>query len=227
MSEDQLLPPEGFRQRGPLPSGTRLLMVRHGESHANALGIAGGHRGDGGLTDLGRRQAQALADRLAMSGELSGARAFYTSTMPRAIETGEYLRAVLAPLEPHRDDDLCEISVGEGDGLTWSEFTARFGAPDWDNDPWAITAPGGESLMTFYERCRLAINDLVVRHPDEQVVLVVHGGFIEQAMKICLDVPANVRLKPRIENCSMTEIEFNADRRRLLRYNDRAPLPAA
>jgi broad specificity phosphatase PhoE len=226
VSEDGLLPPLGFRQRGPLPSGTRLLMVRHGESQANARGLAGGHRGDGGLTELGRRQALALAERLVMSRELDGAKAFYTSTMPRAIETGQYLREVLAPLDPVQDDDLCEISVGEGDGLTWVEFTERFGSPDWDVDPFQITAPGGESLMGFYERCRLAIERLVARHPGELVVLVVHGGFIEQAMKVYLDAPGHTRLKPRIENCSMTEIEFRGDRRRLLRYNDRVPLPA-
>ena len=224
MSEDSLLPPEGFRQRGPLPTGTRLLMVRHGESRANAEGLAGGHVGDGGLTERGRRQARALAQRLAMSHELDVATAFYTSTMPRAIETGEFLADVLAPLEPVRDDDLCEISVGEGDGLTWTEFTARFGSPDWSVDPYQITAPGGESLMGFFERCRLAIARLVERHPGELVVLVVHGGFIEQAMKVYLGVEGHVRLKPRIENCSMTEIEFHGDRRRLLRYNDLAPL---
>ncbi len=226
MSDDALLPPAGFRQRGPLPTGTRLLMVRHGESRANALGLAGGHVGDGGLTSRGRRQADSLARRVEMSGELSGATAFYTSTMPRAIETGEYLRRALAPLEPVADDELCEISVGEGDGLTWAEFTTRFGSTDWDIDPYQITAPGGESLMSFYERCRLAIERLVARHSGELVVLVVHGGFIEQAMKIYLGVEGHVRLKPRIENCSMTEIEFDAERRRLLRYNDLAPLPA-
>jgi len=226
VSEDNLLPPVGFRQRGPLPSGTRLLMVRHGESQANARGLAGGHQGDGGLTELGRRQAEALAARLETSRELDGATAFYTSTMPRAIETGNYLRRALTPNEPIKDDDLCEISVGEGDGLTWAEFTERFGSPDWDVDPFQITAPGGESLMSFYERCRLAIERLVASHPGELVVLVVHGGFIEQAMKVYLGVAGHVRLKPRIENCSMTEIEFDGDRRRLLRYNDRAPLPA-
>lgn len=226
MNEEDLLAPAGFRQRGPLPTGTRLLMVRHGECRANALGIAGGHLGDGGLTDLGRRQAVALADRLAMSGELEGASAFYTSTMPRAVETGAILQPVLTPLTPLTMDELCEISVGEGDGLTWGEFTRRFGSPDWDVDPYLVTAPGGESLVGFFERCRSAIEELVARHPGELVVMVVHGGFIEQAMKVYLGVEGHVRLRPRIENCSMTEIEFDGDRRRLLRYNDLAPLSA-
>ena len=227
MSEEDQLPPEGFRQRGPRPSGTRLLMVRHGESRANADGVAGGPIGDGGLTELGRRQARALAQRLALSRELDAASALYTSTLPRAIETAEIVRASLpSSLVPVAEHELCEINVGEGDGLTWAEFVARYGAPDWDQDPYAVTAPEGESLMSFYERCVAAIERLVARHPDELVVLVVHGGFIEQAMKVYLGVSGSVRLRPRIENCSMTEIEFTDGAMRLLRYNDLAPLAA-
>ena len=227
MNEDQRLPPAGFRQRGPKPSGSRLLMIRHGESYANANGVAGGPLGDGGLTPLGRRQALALVERLKMSGELADAAAFYTSMLPRAIETGAIIAEVLPGLVAVRDADLNEISVGEGDGLPWAQYVEKYGAPDWDRDPGQVTAPGGESLLTFYERCRGAIERLVARHPHELVVLVVHGGFIEQAMKIYRGVGPEVRLRPRIENCSMTEIEFRDGWIRLLRYNDLAPLPAA
>jgi probable phosphoglycerate mutase len=202
-------------------------MIRHGESYANADGLAGGPLGDGGLTPLGRRQAEALVARLVMSCELSKASAFYTSALPRAIETGEILRAGLPNgLEPVVDAALNEISVGEGDGLPWAQYVERYGTPDWDLEPNALTAPGGESLLGFHERCREAIERLVARHPHEQVVLVSHGGFIEQALKIQQGVGPEVRLRPRIENCSMTEIEFREDWRRLLRYNDLAPLPA-
>jgi probable phosphoglycerate mutase len=202
-------------------------MIRHGESYANADGLAGGPLGDGGLTPLGRRQAETLVARLVMSAELSKASAFYTSALPRAIETGEILRAGLPNgLKPVVDAALNEISVGEGDGLPWAEYVERYGTPDWDLEPNALTAPGGESLLGFHERCREAIERLVARHPHEQVVLVSHGGFIEQAMKIQQGVGPEVRLRPRIENCSMTEIEFREDWRRLLRYNDLAPLPA-
>jgi len=226
-AEDKRLPPAGFRQRGPKPTGTRLMLIRHGESYANANGLAGGPLGDGGLTPLGCRQAQALADRLTSSNELSSATAFYTSALPRAIQTGEILSAALPKtLEAVVDAALNEISVGGGDGLPWAEYVERYGSPDWDLDPEALTAPGGESLLSFHERCREAIARLVARHPEELVIVVCHGGFIEQAMKIYQGLAPEVRLRPRIENCSMTEIEFRDGWRRLLRYNDRAPLPA-
>ncbi|HEY1761871.1 MAG TPA: histidine phosphatase family protein [Acidimicrobiales bacterium] len=226
--DENRLPPEGFRQRGPAPRGTRLLLIRHGECVANAVGLAGGPVGDGGLTDLGIRQATALAGRLAITKELSSASAFYTSTLPRAIETGEYVFPAINPdLVAVRDESLCELSVGEADGLTWAEVQARYVLPNWDETPDARNVPGGESLLGFYERCVSAMERIVLAHPNQLVVLVVHGGFIEQAMKLYQGVGGRVRLRPRIENCSMTEIEFYEGQKRLLRYNDLSPIGVA
>lgn len=225
MSNVELLPPEGFRQRGPLPTGTRLMLIRHAESVANERGLAGGPRGDGGLTDLGRAQANALATRLRLTRELIGAAAFYTSTLPRAIETGEIVfRAINAELPAVTDESLCELGVGEADGLSWSEIATRYALVDWDVDPHALNVPGGESLIAFNERCVGAMERIIGQHPHQLVVLVVHGGFIEQAMKYYQRLDSGVRLQPRIEHCSMTEIEFDGNRRRLLRYNDLSPL---
>lgn len=223
--DESRLPPEGFRQRGPAPSGTRLLLIRHGECVANAEGLAGGPIGDGGLTALGRRQATALAHRLEITNELSKASAFYTSTLPRAIQTGEIVFPAINPdLVAVRDESLCELSVGEADGLTWAEVQARYQLPNWDKDPTKRNVPGGESLIGFFERCVDAMERIVLGHPEQLVVLVVHGGFIEQAMKYYQGLDGGERLRPRIENCSMTEIEFKDGRKRLLRYNDLSPI---
>ena len=225
---DGLLPPPGFRQRGHAPRGTRLVLIRHGECVANVEGRAGGPLGDGGLTERGRAQAAALAARLARTRELDGASALYTSTLPRAIETGAMIVPAIAPvLEPRPRAELEELRVGEADGLTWTEVAERFAPVDWDHDPTVLNVPGGESLVGFFERCRAALGELVAAHPGELVVVVTHGGVIEQAMKIYQGLEAGVRLAPLIEHCSMTEIEFDAGRTRLLRYNDRSPLEPA
>ena len=59
--------------------GTRIVLVRHGESRAQELGILGGHDGCQGLSDVGREQVGRLRDRLAATGELSEATALYAS----------------------------------------------------------------------------------------------------------------------------------------------------
>ncbi len=227
VTDEHRLPPEGFRQRGPAPRGTRLLLIRHGECVANAEGLAGGPIGDGGLTELGRRQSMALARRLEITKELSNAGAFYTSTLPRAIETGEIVFPAINPnIVAVRDEALCELSVGEADGMTWAEVEARYVLPDWDRNPGQQNVPGGESLLDFFERCIDAFERIVLAHPDQLVVMIVHGGVIEQALKFYQGFGGELRLRPRIENCSMTEVEFYDGRQRLLRYNDLSPIGA-
>lgn len=220
-------PPEGFRTSGEKPAGTRLLLIRHGEAVCNRDGVVGGPLGCGGLTDLGRRQAEALKDRLVMSRELMDASVIYTSLLPRSIETAAILAPGLPALDAVRDCDLCELHPGDADAMTWQEVLENFGVPDWDLDPDAPVAPGGESWGSFYDRCVDTLARIAARHAGQLVVLVVHGGVIEQAMKIMRGSARGDRLKLRTEHCSMTEIEVLDVGQRLLRYNDRAPLAGA
>jgi hypothetical protein len=46
-------------------------------------------------------------------------------------------------------------------------------------------------------------------------------------MKLYQGLDGSVRLRPRIEHCSMTEIEFHEGALRLLRYNDLSPIGVA
>jgi probable phosphoglycerate mutase len=217
-------PPEGFRTNSEKPAGTRLVLIRHGEAWCNRDGVVGGPRGCGGLTDLGRRQAQTLAERLVFSRELMDAAALYTSLLPRSMETAAILAPGLPSLDVVADCDLCELHPGAADAMTWQEVLDHFGAPDWDPDPDTPIAPGGESWGSFYDRCVEVLARIAARHVGELVVLVVHGGVIEQAMKIMQGSTRGARLKLRTEHCSMTEIEVRDGSERLLRYNDRAPL---
>lgn len=220
-------PPPGFRTRGDAPTGACLVLIRHGEAGCNVRGAAGGPLGDGGLTERGRDQALALRDRLIVSREFDDAVALYTSTLPRSIETAQIIAPGLpAELVAVEDDDLSELRPGEADGMTWAQIVERFGGADWDQDPNALFAPGGESWIGFYERCEKVLTTIEQRHHGQRVILVVHGGIIENAMKMLAHLAPAKRLGLLTENCSMTEIEFDGERRRLLRYNDRVPLAA-
>ena len=226
MSTEAALPPLGVRQRGPVVSGTRCILIRHGESTANALGVAGGLVGDRGLTELGRLQARALMARLVQSGEFREVSHIYYSTMPRARETAAIVRdAYTHELELLEHPNIDELRVGDGDGLTWAEFAERFDVPDWDVDPHLPNAPRGESRLGFYERATTALTEISLRHPEGTVFVVCHGGFIEQATKWVLGLDPGTRMQQRIEHCSLTEIEVRPGSLRLLRFNDQTPLP--
>lgn len=227
--------PAGVRRVfAPVAGSTRIVLVRHGEAVCNVAGVVGGVLGCTGLTDLGRRQVTALADRLAASGELAGASVLYSSILPRAIETAGLLRGVVGA---RSDDeivqtcDLCELHPGEADALTWQEVVDRFGVPEWDTDPSRPIAPGGESWTGFVARASGAVRQLAEDHPGELVVAAVHAGVIESTMIAFLDVPpaASRRGWVRIAHASLTEWEWVPTESRwvLIRFNDAAGVPTA
>jgi len=69
---------------------TRLILVRHGDSHHKEDGVIGGRQGCRGLNDLGLRQVTALAHRLADDLE-APPDAIYSSVLRRALETAEIM----------------------------------------------------------------------------------------------------------------------------------------
>lgn len=208
---------------------TRIVLVRHGESLAQERKIVGGHRGCEGLSDLGRRQAQALRDRLARTGELDGATALYASLMPRAVETASIISPAVGSLEVVRDCDFCESHPGEGDGLSWEEYDGRWPpATEWDPD--LARDPGGETFNQMAARVARGLDTIIERHQGELVVVACHGGVIVHSMFRWLALPANSTERAWLNpvNTSLTEWRFGVESpyskltslTELVRFND-------
>jgi 2,3-bisphosphoglycerate-dependent phosphoglycerate mutase len=217
----------------PTPGATRVVLVRHGEAVCNVSHVVGGVRGCSGLTDLGRRQVAALAGRLERTGELADATALYASVLPRAVETARLLRPVIGDggLVVEERCDLCELHPGQADGLAWDEVIQTFGVPNWDVDPDAPIAPGGESWLGFVDRASVAVREVAADHPGELVVAAVHAGVVEATMIAFLGITPQVYRRGwlRITHASLTEWEWipAEDRWILLRFNDACDVPRA
>jgi broad specificity phosphatase PhoE len=209
---------------------TRLVLIRHGESRATVDRVVGGHRGCTGLSELGVRQAKALAARLAATDELGSVDVLSASILPRAIETAELIAPALgwAPDAVTQDCAFCELHPGECDGMTWEEFGSVYGDPDMRANPYAPLSPGGESLASFQLRAGRALTDVVREHPGQTILLACHGGIVGASMAMFLDLPALGRLvELEIDNTSITEwlvSDGGAGRPALVRFNDHAHL---
>jgi probable phosphoglycerate mutase len=166
----------------------RLILVRHGDAHAGFHGVIGGHLGCTGLTPLGRSQAEALRDHLAASGRVQ-ADVLLASALPRAIETATIIGPGLGLEIAGHDCDLCEVHTGEADGLTWAEYSARFGTFDMVAEPDRPFAPGGDSWNGFHERVHRTLDRLAREHEGQTVVAVCHAGVIMAAMRLLLGMP--------------------------------------
>lgn len=156
-----------------------LYMIRHGQSYVNLPDWDKGNT-DEGLTDLGQRQAAALAEWL--PDHLKQIDVLYASTMKRAKETAAPLAAAYdTPI--HFDDRLREIGNNRFDHTPWPSDSLPEYSDFWGSErPFSSITPdfdGGESLMHFRVRVGQFIEELIEKHRDETVVAVCHGGVIE------------------------------------------------
>jgi 2,3-bisphosphoglycerate-dependent phosphoglycerate mutase len=156
---------------------TRILAIRHGETAWNVDTRIQGHL-DIPLNETGQWQAQRLARALAAQDAIH---AIYSSDLLRAHETARAIAAATgAPLSTHAG--LRERSFGLFEGKTFVEIEAAW--PDesrrWrQRDPhW--TPQGGESLVQIRERIAHTLQEIAARHLGEQIVLVAHGGVLDQ-----------------------------------------------
>lgn len=199
--------------------------MRHGESVVTTRRVVGGPRTCTGLSDLGRRQAEALAERLARTGELS-VDWLYSSAYPRAVETAEALAGVLGrPVQI--DPGFGEHDPGpECDGLTFDEFVERYGTPDWESDPHGVTFPGGgETLAEFQHRVGATLHRVLARHAGATVLVACHGGVIDAVLRAAMHAPPTGAFELHTANASITELVLaRPGRWRLVRYNDCAHL---
>jgi 2,3-bisphosphoglycerate-dependent phosphoglycerate mutase len=172
---------------------TELYLVRHGEAVANVEPVIGGMHGDAGLTPRGRDQCRLLEERLVH--ERIRADRLVSSTLPRALQTAEYVSRALA-LPVLGDEGLHELRPGEADGLTVPEWRARYRAgeePPGTRDPYRVFSPGGESWATFLARAVDALVGLVARYRDETVVAVCHAGVVEASFALAFGLGASSR----------------------------------
>ncbi|WP_299056181.1 histidine phosphatase family protein [uncultured Nocardioides sp.] len=161
---------------------TDLLLIRHGQAVSNVEPVIAGLHGDRGLTDLGRRQAALLEQRLRT--ESPHVDALYVSTLPRALETGAYVARGLG-LTAVETDDLHELRPGDAaDDLGIEEWRSRSEVEVPPRDPFRPFSPDGESWAAFLARAGAALEDLVARHPSQTVVAVCHQGVVEASFAL-------------------------------------------
>jgi probable phosphoglycerate mutase len=176
-----------------------LWFVRHGESTWNASGVVQGQANGPVLTRKGRTEAMSIAGRLADATIT----AIYTSDLKRARETAEIVGRVLR-MVPQTDPALRERHFGQAQGRPHSELPAAASGIEIDRvvDADARSAEG-ESLSELYERVATFIDELGMRAPEGDVLVVTHGGVIRVAQAYCSGIPAAAMAWGPVPNASV------------------------
>jgi probable phosphoglycerate mutase len=158
---------------------TSIFLIRHGAYNEGQVGGVG-PRVDLGLSDEGKLQAQALADRLRLGNELK-VDALYASTLPRARQTAAFLAPALG-LSAVLEQNLEEWRSGD-EVVDPVEFTAAWQSLSDRDRQFHRFAPGCETSIEFSARVQSALHAIVKKHLGQTAVLVVHGGVIQVAFQ--------------------------------------------
>jgi len=199
-----------------------VVLVRHGESVANAEGLIQG-RGDYRLSERGREQARLTAE--ALAGFEPGL--IYTSPLARAGETAEIINRS-HQCEVSVLEELIEYNLGSFEGLTPKQVLDL--VPDLEEQmkggtPFHHLAPGAETDQEVDRRAAGALLKIMGCGLD-RVIVVSHLGILERMIKIVaekFEIADPSVLKGRmfpLLNCSITRMFFEEKRASIVVIND-------
>ena len=175
---------------------TTLILIRHGQA---SWGAGADYGRTAPLTELGRRQAAAVASEL-RAGEPKDT--LYTSPFSRAVETTGILSDRLG-MESVVDPRLAEFEVA---GVTIETMEERLDVLYWRPEH---RSASGETLAEFCARVAAFCEDIVRFHGGERVAVVSHSGTIGAQIRWSLGIAPDAPWDHDFEvpNASITELE--------------------
>ncbi|KPI90671.1 putative phosphoglycerate mutase protein [Leptomonas seymouri] len=182
-----------------------IHLCRHGQDMDNANGILNGHR-DQPLSELGRTQAAAVAEKIKESGVSYAA--IYSSPLQRAFATASAIGdAIGVPVQVR--GDLIERDFGILSGKPYADIAKYAGDNVLQGDKilYFLAAEDSETFDKCYKRAQGVLADVDSRHPAEHVLLVCHGdiGKMLQAARANVDWEDGLRL-PYFANTEVIEL---------------------
>ncbi|HKI99036.1 MAG TPA: histidine phosphatase family protein [bacterium] len=197
---------------------TTIYVTRHGVSEHNLqphvyMGRSPGAR----LLPEGREQARRLAERLARKGDIGRV---VCSSLPRTMETGEVISAVLGGVPVEGDDAFWELSKG-----TWEGSMPRTNLPPeiqlaLDADPFGYRYPQGESYRDVAARVGPAFERWVTASGGRALLFVLHGDVIRALLHHVLRFAPEKIGDLETDPCALTELRRDGERTLLVRFND-------
>jgi broad specificity phosphatase PhoE len=195
-----------------------LILIRHGESVANAQGLLLG-RTDAELTQKGMAQASSVGQLLH-----DPVLELRTSPLSRARDTAA-LMAIDVPVVV--DERWVEVDYGEYECQPLSDIPADVWR-EWQRDP-GFRPAGGESLAEVDSRVAGACDELFTteglgaRDPRGDIVVVSHVTPIKAAVAWALGMGAELSWRLHLQTASVTRIGWGNGHPVLHGFNELAP----
>ena len=183
----------------------RIYLVRHGENYANLTKEFSYRKVDYSLTPKGRLQAEQTAQ-VFVEKDIA---AIYSSPLKRALETAAIIAERLK-IRYKIVENFREVNVGALEGRpanveSWDLHNQVI--EDWFAGRSERSFPGGENHISLCKRMRRGIEQIVRDHPNQNLVVVSHGGLFAFTLSdLCPQIDLGWFRKQENHNCSISEI---------------------
>ncbi len=167
----------------------KLLVIRHGESEADLLGVHEG-RADFNLTDRGMLQAKSMSNWVKARYNISK---IYSSPLKRALQTATYLSEAI-DVDVILSDNLMEFNNGLLAGLSRKEALEKY--PPVPGLPIHESVYQMDSKLIFRYRADVALSHILTENDqDTTIAIVSHGGMINQLYHSFLKLPIDCNIR--------------------------------
>ncbi len=178
-------------------------MIRHGATDWNVK-----QRYCGFIDIVLNRKGIAQAKRLRRRLKNEAVDKVYSSDRKRAIQTAGI---VFKGYDIEKIPDLREMHFGIFEGLTYKQIMKKF--PDtykkWIENPFETVIPCGESLTILKKRVVKAFKKIILRHPNQTVAVVCHGGAISTFINHILKSKDFWKHIPQSASLTLLELKNN------------------
>jgi probable phosphoglycerate mutase len=171
------------------------------------------------LSEDGRRQAEALGERLA---PLPVA-AVYASPIERTTQTAQAV-AARHGLDVQALPGVLEADYGEWTGQKLVDLAKTDLWKVVQRAPSRAAFPGGESLAAMQARMVAALDALVVEHPGDLLVVVSHADPIKAAIAHYTGVHLDLFQRIVVSPASVTAFHLSSDGVAMIKCNDTGAL---
>jgi len=198
----------------------RLIIIRHGETEHNILGICQGWLNIP-LNQNGLVQAKKLAEHL----KNETIDVIYSSDLKRTLQTAKPI-ATIKNLPLIKNKKLREFNFGMLQGKTWDDIRTNYHHIMDELDDHSIfdfKDHLGESRGEFHQRLTSFLQSIEKKHPQQTVAIITHSGV----KRILLDLLGHNSYKEnfRIGNTSITILEKDpSGKYQLIKFNDTSHL---
>lgn len=199
---------------------TTILLIRHAVNDFVKTGRLAGWTPGVSLNDEGKKQAEALGQRLASLP----IKHIYASPLERTMETAQAVQQHHPHLSIIQNERIGEVRYGEWEGKSIASLR---GWKMWDvvqHYPSRAVFPNGEAMRSVQLRMVDEVEKVVQNHPREMVALVSHSDPIKMVIAHYLGMHLDNFQRIMVAPASISTLQLGHGQPAVINVNDIAHL---